>query len=100
MVYPIIILDMELRNSEMYFLVLFNDNSVDYIILFVLQRTPSPKPHTVLQLFSITHDSYIRIIVFITHITLISHSPHSSIKQRDGLRRPNTILNITNKVIL
>ena len=98
MVYPIIILDMELRNSEMYFLVLFKDNSVDYI--FVLQRTPSPKPHTVLQLFSITHDSYIHIIVFITHITLISHSPHSSIKQRDGLRRPNTILNFTNKVIL
>jgi len=31
MVYPIIILDMEIRNCEMYPLVVFNDNSVDYI---------------------------------------------------------------------
>lgn len=31
MVYPILIIEMELRNFEMYFLAILNDNSVDYI---------------------------------------------------------------------
>ena len=37
--WPVAILDMELRNLEMYFLVLFSDNSVDFVYYKYLRAT-------------------------------------------------------------
>ena len=38
MEYPVAILEMEVRGMEMYFLVLFDDNSVNYIYYKDLRR--------------------------------------------------------------